>query len=142
MPKGNAPPWIFPSEHWTVQDHSNVRKGFDAALKHAGLPSHYSPHSLRHTFASLLLADGVSPAYVQEQLGHASITLTVDTYGRWLRKRAPGALDRLDSPALGSSLVAAGGGDASEGPQVADSTGAPGGARTHNLELKRLSLYH
>src|SRR5258708_30848783 len=51
---------------------------------------------MRHTCASLLLADGVSPAYVQEQLGHASIELTVGTYGRWLRKRAPGAVDRLD----------------------------------------------
>jgi hypothetical protein len=49
-----------------------------------------------HTHASLLLVDGVSPAYVQEQLGHASIELTVGTYGRWLRKQAPGAVDRLD----------------------------------------------
>ena len=143
LPKGSMPPWVFPSEHWTVQDHSNVRKGFDAALKHAGLPTHYSPHSLRHSFASLLLADGTSPAYVQEQLGHASITLTVDTYGRWLKKRSPGALDRLDLPALGSSLVAAGGGEGvGDTTQVAESAGAPGGARTHNLELKRLSLYH
>ena len=43
-----------------------------------------------------MLADGVSPAYVQEQLGHASIELTVGTYSRWLRKKAPGALDLLD----------------------------------------------
>ena len=49
---------------------------------------HFSPHCLRHTFASQLLADGVSPAYVQEQLGHASIELTVGAYGRWLRKKA------------------------------------------------------
>lgn len=35
-------------------------------------------------FASLLLQQGESPAYVQRQLGHASIKLTVDTYGRWL----------------------------------------------------------
>jgi len=46
--------------------------------------------------SSVLLADGVSPAHVQEQLGHASIELTVGTYGRWLRKRSPGAVDRLD----------------------------------------------
>ena len=141
LPNGPMPPQVFPSEHWTVLDHSNVRKGFDAALRHAGLPSHYSPHSLRHTFASVLLADGVSPAYVQEQLGHASITLTVDTYGRWLRKRAPGALDRLDSPALSSSLVAAGAEDAGNGSQVVGGLGAPAGTRTQNLELKRLLLY-
>ena len=54
------------------------------------------PHCLRHTYASILLADGVSPVYVQEQLGHATIELTVSTYGRWLKKKAPGALDLLD----------------------------------------------
>jgi len=49
----------------------------------AKLPKHFSPHCLRHTFASLLLQAGESPQYVKEQLGHASITLTVDTYGKW-----------------------------------------------------------
>jgi hypothetical protein len=34
--------------------------------------------------------------YVQEQLGHATIELTASTYGRWLKKKAPGPLDRLD----------------------------------------------
>ena len=53
--------------------------------------------TVRHTYATLLLVDGVSPAYVQEQLGHSSIELTVGTYGRWLRKKAPGAVDRLDA---------------------------------------------
>jgi hypothetical protein len=44
-------------------------------------------------------------------LALASIKLTVDTYGRWLRKRAPGAVDRLDdAPAVesGSKVVADG----------------------------------
>jgi hypothetical protein len=64
---------------------------------------------LRHTYASILLADGVSSAYVQEQLGHATIELTVSTYGRWLKKKAPGALDQLDFVAeesRGSKVVA------------------------------------
>jgi hypothetical protein len=47
-------------------------------------------------YATLLLVEGVSPAYVQEQLGRSSIELTVGTYGRWLRKKAPAAVDRLD----------------------------------------------
>jgi hypothetical protein len=34
-----------------------------------------------------LLQRGESPTWVQQQLGHASITLTVDTYGRWLPKK-------------------------------------------------------
>ena len=44
----------------------------------------------------------------REQLGHSSIKLTVDTYGKWLRKKAPGAVDRPDdAPATesGSRVV-------------------------------------
>jgi hypothetical protein len=98
-----------------------VGKVFRRALKHAGLPTHYSPHSLRHTYASLLIADGVSPAYVQEQLGHASIELTVGTYGRWLRKRAPGAVDRLDQVPLETSAQVVGAGQ-SRGSEDTPST--------------------
>jgi integrase len=104
-------PWVFPSLDGTPLDRANVEKAFKRALKGAGLPLHFTPHSLRHTYASLLLQDGVSPAYVQEQLGHSSIKLTVDTYGRWLRKKAPGAVDRLDeAPAAesGSKVVVIG----------------------------------
>lgn len=37
-------------------------------------------HDLRHTYASLLLANGAPMKYVQTQLGHASITMTMDLY--------------------------------------------------------------
>lgn len=43
-----------------------------------------SPHDLRHTYATLLLMDHYSPAYVQKQLGHHSISMTVDIYGHWI----------------------------------------------------------
>jgi len=43
------------------------------------------------------MAEGVSSIDVQRQLGHATIELTVSTYGRWLKKKSPGALDRLDA---------------------------------------------
>ena len=41
-------------------------------MEASGLP-YRKPHNLRHTYASLLLARGVSVAYVQAQLGHHSI---------------------------------------------------------------------
>src|SRR5262245_61335497 len=50
---------------------------------------------LRHTYASLLLSHGVSPVYVQRQLGHASIKLTADAYGRWLPIQDDGAVEWL-----------------------------------------------
>jgi integrase-like protein len=91
------PLWLFVTKEGTLVDPANVRRAMLRVLKAAKLPLHFTPHSLRHTYASILLADGVSPVYVQEQLGHARIELTVSTYGRRLKKKAPGALDRLDS---------------------------------------------
>ena len=41
-------------------------------------------HQLRHSYASLLLAAGAHPKYVQEQLGHASIQVTLDVYSHIL----------------------------------------------------------
>jgi len=113
----SLPVWVFSTKQGTMLDAHNVRRAMRSVLRRAGLSLHFSPHSLRHSYASILLADGISPAYVQEQLGHATIELTVTTYGKWLKKKAPGALDRLDSTqvdfvvaeARGSKVVANGG---------------------------------
>jgi integrase len=43
-------------------------------------------HSLRHTFARIALENGAPLQWVQQQLGHSSITLTADVYGRWARE--------------------------------------------------------
>ena len=39
---------------------------------------------------------GASPYYVQRQLGHATITMTTDLYGRWLPPGNPAAVDALE----------------------------------------------
>ena len=52
---------------------------FQRALRRAGLPS-LRIKDLRHVHASIMLSEGVHPRVVQEQLGHASITLTLNTY--------------------------------------------------------------
>ena len=38
-------------------------------------------HDLRHTFASLLIAQGLNVVFVSRQLGHASPSFTLDVYG-------------------------------------------------------------
>ncbi|WP_373291221.1 tyrosine-type recombinase/integrase [Pilimelia anulata] len=41
----------------------------------------YRLHTLRHTFASMLIAAGENPKAIQTWLGHATISETFDTYG-------------------------------------------------------------
>jgi len=51
---------------------------------------------LRHTYASLLMQDGVSLAYIRDQLGHHSIKVTVDIYGHLAPQGDKAAVDGLD----------------------------------------------
>jgi len=57
-------------------------------------------HDLRHTFASLLIQQGESLAYVRDQLGHHSIQITVDTYGHLVPGGNRQAVDRLDDDGM------------------------------------------
>lgn len=49
------------------------------ALSNANVPK-IRFHDLRHTHASLMLAQGVHPKIVSERLGHSKISITIDTY--------------------------------------------------------------
>jgi integrase len=107
-----VPAWLFVNQDGRRLNPRRVGEAFARALKAGRPPGHFTPHSPRHTYASLLLADGTSPAYVKEQLGHASISMTVDLYGKWLPASNHGAVDRLDerskSGQHGSKTVATG----------------------------------
>jgi hypothetical protein len=54
---------------------------FKPAAAQAGLPHRLRFHDLRHTCASLPIAQGASVKAVQAQLGHASAAVTLDRYG-------------------------------------------------------------
>ncbi|MGH7390778.1 MAG: tyrosine-type recombinase/integrase [Candidatus Rokuibacteriota bacterium] len=90
------PPWVFCSTTGTPLDYALVRRAFTAARDRALGSRHWTLHCLRHTFSAHLLTQGESPVYVQRQLGHKSIKLTVDLYGCWLPMRNRAAVDRLD----------------------------------------------
>ena len=82
-------PWtdhglVFPSSSGTTMNAKNLTaRGFKPILERAGLPN-IRLHDLRHTCATLLLSRGVHPKFVQELLGHANISITLDTYSHVL----------------------------------------------------------
>ena len=73
---------VFPSTRGTPMSSDNRRKrSLKPDLAGAGLPE-FTLHELRHTFASIMLHEWrVSPAIVQEMLGHESIAMTMGIYG-------------------------------------------------------------
>lgn len=70
--------------------------GVLARAKAMGLQAEPTIHWLRHTQAAMLLEAGANLPAVQRRLGHASITTTVDTYGRLIDDVSPDVLSALD----------------------------------------------
>jgi integrase len=73
-----ARPFEVRQERWQVPDYL-LGRHFNPLLRRAGLPT-IRLHDLRHTCATILLMERKHPKYVQEFLGHANISITVDTY--------------------------------------------------------------
>jgi integrase len=70
---------VFTSTVGSGLDGPNVTKSFQRLLLNAGL-DHRRFHDLRHSCATLLLAQDVAPRVVMEILGHSQISLTMNTY--------------------------------------------------------------
>ena len=88
-------PWVFPNRADKPQDASHfTSRVWHPLLSKAGL-RRVPPHTMRHTYASLLIMRGESLAYVKEQLGHSSIQVTVDRYGHLVPGMNRGAVDAL-----------------------------------------------
>ena len=86
---------IFTTSIGTPLDPRNVTAVFARLRAKAGYPW-LRLHDLRHACATFLLASGVEPRTVMEILGHATIRLTMETYGHVLPNRMHDAADSLD----------------------------------------------
>ncbi|MGD0627650.1 MAG: site-specific integrase [Thermodesulfobacteriota bacterium] len=72
---------VFPNTKAKITSHDGVvKRHFLPALRRAGLRQ-VSFHSLRHTNASMRIAASQNIKYIQTQLGHSSIKVTLDIYG-------------------------------------------------------------
>jgi integrase len=90
--------FVFTSSVGTPMDPRNVHREFRGICRGAELGD-WHPHELRHSAASLMLAQGVKLQVVSEVLGHSSIRMTADVYGHILAPDRKAA-----SEAMGAAL--------------------------------------
>ena len=88
-----GPNWVFTTELGTPLDQRNLNRWYRNLSATAGVGGTF--HTLRHTFASLLLADGESVRTVADLMGHAKTSTTWDTYGHVAAETRRSATDRL-----------------------------------------------
>jgi integrase len=86
---------VFPGPTGTPIDSSSVRRSFRQLLRRNHLPA-IRVHDLRHSWASIQLAMGTPAKVVSEQLGHASISVTLDTYSHVVPAMMQQAADAMD----------------------------------------------
>jgi integrase len=88
---------VFANEAGRPIESTNlVRRSFRSVLNRAGLPR-MRFHDLRHTYATLALGQGVHPKVVSDALGHANISITLDTYSHTTAAMHQQAADALDA---------------------------------------------
>lgn len=77
--------------------YSGYLESFKRHAAKAGIPASFTPHSLRHAFASALLTRGVAITDVAHWLGHRDISITFGTYGHLIPSAAARATSVLDA---------------------------------------------
>ena len=88
---------VFPSPEGLILNDDNFRhRVFRPAVRRTSL-TRLRFHDLRHTYAALMVAAGAHPKYLQAQMGHSSIRVTLDLYGHLFPDANRGVLDSLDA---------------------------------------------
>lgn len=88
--------YVFANDAGGPLHPGTVYHALQDVLRDAGLPR-VSFHALRHSYASLLLAQGVHPRIVMEMLGHSQISLTMNTYSHVIPALQREAAEQVDA---------------------------------------------
>jgi len=94
---------VFTSPEGGVMDPDNFSSRDWARVLRRSKLKRIRFHDLRHTYASLLIAQGAHPKYIQVQLGHASIQTTLDRYGHLMPEMHEAEARKLDRLVFGAT---------------------------------------
>jgi integrase len=93
---------VFPGRDGEPWKPSAFASNCRTVFKKAGLTCRL--HDLRHTHATMLLRQGVHPKVVQERLGHANVSITLDIYSHCTANMQQEAAAKIDE-ALAAALA-------------------------------------
>ena len=88
---------VYPNQYGGFLQGTNFRSRVFSKLvrETLGEGRHYSPHCLRHTWASLHMVRGTPVKWIQEQGGWTTAKLLLDTYGHFMPTEMRGFADAL-----------------------------------------------
>ncbi|MEE9558825.1 MAG: site-specific integrase, partial [Candidatus Brocadiales bacterium] len=95
---------VFCNENSSPLCYKLIEREFKKALRFAGL-RRVKLHSMRHSFVAMLIPQGEHSKYIQSQLGHASITTTMDIYGHIMPEVNREAPRKLERTLFGETLL-------------------------------------
>ena len=90
-------PYVLATKDGNRKSTRDVDKIVRRVIRRAGFPEEkvYGPHALRHTFATLLLLNGVDIKIVSELLGHSNVSITYNTYIHVIKEQKVKAISSL-----------------------------------------------
>ena len=95
---------VFRQEDGRRVDPRSFARTFKRILKKAGLPKTFRVHDMRHTYASIMLRQGVDIKRIQQILGHASPEVTLSTYSHLMEGALEDAARMLNGLFSGNGL--------------------------------------
>jgi integrase len=94
---GGRSAFVFTTKSASLLDPDNlVKRIFEPTLRAAAIERHLRFHDLRHTYASILINEGANLKFVSEQLGHASIVITLDRYSHLIAERHDDTVSKFE----------------------------------------------